>query len=38
MAELSERDRLRQTFDAAARDYQEARPEYPGALYDTLSS
>jgi SAM-dependent methyltransferase len=36
VAELSERDRLRQTFDAAARDYQEARPEYPGALYDTL--
>jgi len=32
----SERERLRQTFDAVAADYQEARPEYPAALYETL--
>jgi SAM-dependent methyltransferase len=32
----SEREQLRQTFDAAAADYQEARPEYPAALYETL--
>ncbi len=30
------RERLRQTFDAAARDYQEARPEYPDALFAAL--
>jgi SAM-dependent methyltransferase len=34
--QLSERERLRQTFDAVAGDYQRARPEYPRALYDTL--
>jgi SAM-dependent methyltransferase len=32
----SERERLRQTFDAVAADYQEARPEYPAELYETL--
>jgi hypothetical protein len=31
--QLSERERLRQTFDAVACDYQGARPEYPSALY-----
>ncbi len=31
-----ERERLRTTFDAAAELYQQARPEYPEALYDTL--
>ena len=36
MDQVSERERLRQTFDAVAGDYQGARPEYPGALYDTL--
>ena len=36
MDQLPERERLRQTFDAAAGDYQGARPEYPAALYDTL--
>ena len=36
MDQLSERERLRQTFDAVADDYQGARPEYPDALYDTL--
>ena len=34
----SERDRLRLTFDAVAADYQEARPEYPDELYETLIS
>jgi SAM-dependent methyltransferase len=32
----SERERLRLTFDTVAADYQQARPEYPDALYDTL--
>ena len=36
MDQLPERERLRQTFDAVAGDYQGARPEYPDALYDTL--
>lgn len=36
MDQVSGRERLRQTFDAVARDYQEARPEYPGPLYDAL--
>ena len=31
-----QRERLRLTFDAVAADYQEARPEYPDALFDTL--
>jgi len=31
-----ERERLRQTFDAVAANYQQARPEYPDALFDTL--
>ena len=36
MDQGSERERLRQTFDAVAADYQQARPEYPPGLYDTL--
>ena len=36
MDQGSERERLRQTFDAVAADYQGARPEYPPGLYDTL--
>jgi SAM-dependent methyltransferase len=32
----SERERLRQTFDSIAGNYQDARPEYPDALYETL--
>jgi SAM-dependent methyltransferase len=32
----SEREQLRQTFDRIASGYQEARPEYPDALFDTL--
>jgi SAM-dependent methyltransferase len=32
----SERQRLRLTFDTVAGGYQEARPEYPDALFDTL--
>jgi len=35
---VSERERLRQTFDAVAGDYQEARPEYPDSLYSALLS
>jgi SAM-dependent methyltransferase len=35
--EASERDRLRATFDAAAGLYQEARPDYPDALYAELA-
>ena len=31
-----DRERLRQTFDAAAALYDRARPEYPGALFDDL--
>jgi hypothetical protein len=33
---ISRRERLRRTFDGAAEDYQQARPEYPDALYETL--
>jgi SAM-dependent methyltransferase len=36
--EISERERLRRTFDAVAEDYQDARPEYPDALYEALIS
>ena len=35
---MAERERLRQTFDEVAPDYQDARPEYPDALYATLLS
>jgi SAM-dependent methyltransferase len=35
---ISRRERLRRTFDDVAEDYQEARPEYPDALYETLIS
>jgi SAM-dependent methyltransferase len=35
---VSERERLRRTFDEVAADYQEARPEYPDALYETVLS
>jgi SAM-dependent methyltransferase len=31
-----DRERLRATFDAAAQDYQQARPGYPDELYDSL--
>ncbi len=34
----SKREQLRRTFDDAAQDYQDARPEYPDALYETLIS
>jgi SAM-dependent methyltransferase len=34
----AERERLRRTFDAVARDYQDARPEYPPELYRALLS
>jgi SAM-dependent methyltransferase len=33
---MTDRDRLRATFDSAAQLYQEARPDYPAALYDEL--
>jgi SAM-dependent methyltransferase len=33
---VSERERLRRTFDAVAEEYQDARPEYPDALYEAL--
>jgi SAM-dependent methyltransferase len=36
MNQVPERERLRQTFDAIAGEYQGARPEYPGELYDSL--
>ncbi|HTR93921.1 MAG TPA: methyltransferase domain-containing protein [Trebonia sp.] len=36
MDRATERERLRRTFDAVAADYQEARPEYPPSLYETL--
>ncbi len=36
MSRESDRERLRQTFDAIAGDYQEARPEYPDSLYEAL--
>jgi SAM-dependent methyltransferase len=32
----TDRERLRATFDSVARLYQQARPEYPGGLYDEL--
>jgi SAM-dependent methyltransferase len=32
----TDRERLRTTFDSAARLYHEARPDYPGELYDEL--
>jgi SAM-dependent methyltransferase len=35
--EATERDRLRATFDEAAGLYQQARPDYPAALYDALT-
>jgi len=35
---ISERERLRRTFDAVAEEYQDARPEYPDALYEELIS
>jgi SAM-dependent methyltransferase len=35
---ISERERLRRTFDAVAEEYQGARPEYPDALYEALIS
>jgi SAM-dependent methyltransferase len=31
-----DRERLRATFDSAADDYQQARPDYPDGLYDAL--
>jgi SAM-dependent methyltransferase len=34
----SGRERLRRTFDAVAEEYQDARPEYPAALYEALIS
>jgi SAM-dependent methyltransferase len=36
VADEAERERLRGTFDGVAGSYQEARPEYPAALYDDL--
>jgi SAM-dependent methyltransferase len=33
---MTDRDRLRATFDSAAQLYQQARPDYPDALYDEL--
>jgi SAM-dependent methyltransferase len=36
--EQSDRERLRQTFDAAADRYQRARPDYPGELFDALEA
>jgi 16S rRNA A1518/A1519 N6-dimethyltransferase RsmA/KsgA/DIM1 with predicted DNA glycosylase/AP lyase activity len=36
VAERSDRDRLKITFDSAARLYQRARPDYPEELYDEL--
>jgi SAM-dependent methyltransferase len=35
--EATERNRRRATFDTAADLYQQARPEYPAALYDALA-
>ena len=32
----SDRERLRTTFNSAAQLYHQARPEYPGELYDEL--
>lgn len=36
MDDSARRERLRRTFDAVASDYQDARPEYPDALYEAL--
>jgi SAM-dependent methyltransferase len=36
--ETGDREQLRATFESAAGDYQQARPEYPPALYDELIS
>jgi SAM-dependent methyltransferase len=36
--QVSQRERLRQTFNSVAPEYQEARPEYPEALYAELLS
>lgn len=33
---VADRSRLRRSFDSAAEHYQDARPEYPQALYDRL--
>src|SRR6516165_4632366 len=33
---MTDRDTLKTTFDSAAQLYQQARPEYPGELYDEL--
>ena len=38
MPEPADREQLRQTFDVAAGQYQEARPEYPDELYAALIS
>lgn len=38
MDQAPERERLRRTFDAAAADYQGARPDYPDELYAALLS
>ncbi len=38
MDQVSQRERLRQTFDGIAPEYQGARPEYPEALYADLLS
>jgi SAM-dependent methyltransferase len=38
MDRVSDRERLRGTFDAVAADYQDARPEYPAGLYAELLS
>src|SRR5215213_7191399 len=35
-AVVQDRERLRRTFDRAADLYQDARPEYPGGLFDRL--
>ena len=35
-AQDAERERLRVTFNAVADSYQQARPDYPGALFDDL--
>jgi SAM-dependent methyltransferase len=35
---VTRREQLRETFDVVAPDYQEARPDYPDEVYDTLLS
>ena len=37
MSATGDRERLRRTFDTVAARYHEARPDYPEALYDTLT-